>query len=337
MARNDAVFRALAPRIMRDLLRDVPEWGPLDAAAALGNAGCESAGLTKLQEIRPTVRGSRGGWGWFQWTGPRRRAFEAWAKKRGLANDSYDANYGYLLVELRGSEKATVPAVKAAVGLDAKTVAFEQAFERAGVKNYPSRKRWAAIALAAYNARGARPAAAPARPAGPDAGQIRMVQARLRELGYTEVGTADGKIGPFTRAAIRAYRADRSLPAGDGVDDTLILALAKDNERRQVAPERTQATPAEIRAAVPEVRATWCTKMWSRAAAIGAGAMAIGQGVVGHISAAKDTLQPVQDLLGDVPPWAWAVLVGGVASYIWYVARQGEAAGAEAYQTGARR
>ena len=40
-----------------------------DAAAVFGNAGHESAGLEKLQEIRPTVPGSRGGWGWFQWTG----------------------------------------------------------------------------------------------------------------------------------------------------------------------------------------------------------------------------------------------------------------------------
>jgi hypothetical protein len=149
---SDAKFKRLAPRIVRSLLKDIPQWEPDDAFAVLGNAGHESAGFTKLQEIRPVVPGSRGGWGWFQWTGPRRRAFEAWARQKGYAFDSYEANYGFLIHELRGPENHAIRRTKMAEGLDAKVVAFELAFERAGVKHYPARQAWARKARDAYRA-----------------------------------------------------------------------------------------------------------------------------------------------------------------------------------------
>jgi hypothetical protein len=144
-----AMFDRKAPQIMRDLMSDL-SLSVEDAAAILGNAGHESAGLATLQEIKPTVAGSRGGYGWFQWTGPRRRDFEAWAKAKGLSPASDEANYGFLLHELKTTEKAAIPALKAAVGLEAKVKAFEAKFERSGVKHYPSRLAYAKRALAAF-------------------------------------------------------------------------------------------------------------------------------------------------------------------------------------------
>ena len=67
----------------------------------VGNLGYESGGLKTLQEIEPAVPGSRGGYGWAQWTGPRRRAFEAWAAAHVLEPSSDEANYGFLIYELR--------------------------------------------------------------------------------------------------------------------------------------------------------------------------------------------------------------------------------------------
>ncbi len=148
----ESTFRAKAPGIMAQLIRDFAIT-PEDAAAILGNLGHESAGLATLQEIKPTVAGSRGGYGWAQWTGPRRRAYEAYCKRTGKNPASDDANYAYLFVELRGiegSEKAAIGKLTKAVGLDAKVEAFEKAFLRAGVKHYPSRKQWAAIAMDAW-------------------------------------------------------------------------------------------------------------------------------------------------------------------------------------------
>lgn len=145
----ETVFRSKAPWIMMLLRRDFPALDVDDAAAIVGNLGHESGGFTSMQEIRPTVAGSRGGYGWAQWTGPRRRAFEAWCKQEGLSPADDEANYRYLVVELRGPEKKAIGKLAAAKSLADKVKAFELAFERAGAntKHYASRNRWAAIAL----------------------------------------------------------------------------------------------------------------------------------------------------------------------------------------------
>lgn len=164
----EAHFRATAPAYMRKLVADFPSLDLQDAAAIFGNLGHESLGFTKLQEISPTVKGSKGGYGWAQWTGPRRRAFEAWCKKHGKDPAADATNYAYLFLELKGlegTESAAVGKVSAAVGLEAKVQAFELAYLRAGVKHYPSRLKWARIAADAVRAD--EPAPEPPKPATP--------------------------------------------------------------------------------------------------------------------------------------------------------------------------
>lgn len=75
------------------------------AAAAFGNFGHQSAGFTAMQEIKPTVAGSKGGYGWPMWTGPRRRAYEAYCRKHGLDPASDTANYAYIFVELKARRR----------------------------------------------------------------------------------------------------------------------------------------------------------------------------------------------------------------------------------------
>jgi hypothetical protein len=151
------LFTDKAPWIM-NLLRADFDLTVEEAAAILGNIGHESGGFKYFQEIKPVVPGSRGGFGWCQWTGPRRVAFEGYCKRNKLDPFSDKANYGFLLVELRGTEKAAIPALKKAKGLERKVAAFEAKFERAGVVNMPSRMRYANQALAAWKAnQGARP------------------------------------------------------------------------------------------------------------------------------------------------------------------------------------
>jgi|HubBroStandDraft_3_1064219.scaffolds.fasta_scaffold00005_29 hypothetical protein len=70
------------------------------AAGLVGNLGYESGGFEKLQEQQPLVAGSAGGWGYAQWTGPRRNAFMAFAKERGLDPASHEANVEFLNHEL---------------------------------------------------------------------------------------------------------------------------------------------------------------------------------------------------------------------------------------------
>lgn len=147
-----SLFEELAPRIITDLLKEDFGLKMLDAVAIVGNLGHESGGFKFLQEIKPVVKGSRGGYGWAQWTGPRRKSFEKFCKDNNYSVNSYEGNYNYLVWELRNTETKAIPNVKKAKTLSEKVKAFELAFERAGVKHYPSRNEWALKAMYAYEA-----------------------------------------------------------------------------------------------------------------------------------------------------------------------------------------
>jgi|GEM_PF-3533081 len=144
-------FREMAPRIMEGLIRDL-DITVEDAAAILGNLGHESKGFRAMQEDRP-VNGGRGGYGWAQWTGSRRREFESYCKERELNIDSYEANYGFLVHELLGTHKNALTKTKAANGLENKVKAFELEFERADPKHkhYDRREKYANTARDVFN------------------------------------------------------------------------------------------------------------------------------------------------------------------------------------------
>lgn len=142
-------FRAKCPALMTRVIREF-QFSVEDAAAVAGNGGHESLGFTKLQEISPTVKGSRGGYGWFQWTGPRRKQFEKFCADMKMLPSSDAANIEFLVHELKTTERAAIAKTKAGKTLYDKVVGFELGFERAGVKHYDSRFRWAQIAFDAY-------------------------------------------------------------------------------------------------------------------------------------------------------------------------------------------
>ncbi len=59
----------------------------------------------------------------------------------------------------------------------------------------------------------------------PETAQVKRVQQRLRDLGYTEVGAPDGLFGDATREAISAFQRAAGLPATGEVDCATALAL----------------------------------------------------------------------------------------------------------------
>ena len=67
-----------------------------------------------INEIAPLVPGSRGGFGLYQLTGPRRRAYEAFAAERGVPVDDVDAQLDFLMMELQGPEAAAAARIMAA-------------------------------------------------------------------------------------------------------------------------------------------------------------------------------------------------------------------------------
>lgn len=145
------LFRKMAVQIIGDLHKEEQlSLTVEDCAAIVGNLAHECAGFEVMQEIRPVVSGSKGGYGWAQWTGSRRTEFMEWCGRKGVSPDSYEGNYSFLFRELVTTEKRAIPALTSAAGLEGKVRAFEKTFLRAGVKNYPSRMKYARDALQAW-------------------------------------------------------------------------------------------------------------------------------------------------------------------------------------------
>lgn len=67
-----------------------------------------------INEIAPIVPGSRGGFGLYQLTGPRRTAYEQFAAQRGVDPSDVDAQLDWLMYELGGPEKNAAQAIMAA-------------------------------------------------------------------------------------------------------------------------------------------------------------------------------------------------------------------------------
>ena len=182
---------SIGSRIAADLRRDFGLTAN-QAAGVVGNLGHESGGFRHYQEISPTS--GRGGAGWAQWTGPRRTAFENYTRANNLNPQSYEANYGFLKNELTGTHRNALTALKKANTVQDAVYAFEGQFERAGVKNYGSRMRYAnslgGSTISTYSGSGADP-------------NVAAMQQHLNSLGAKL--TVDGLRGPLTRAAEKRF------------------------------------------------------------------------------------------------------------------------------------
>jgi hypothetical protein len=93
----------IAVRLIHDLQRDLGIT-PWQAAGIVGSLSVETGGFTSLEEGEPnnlstyyTPDQAVGGFGYAQWTGPRRREFHDFITHTGLDPFSYEANYGMLM------------------------------------------------------------------------------------------------------------------------------------------------------------------------------------------------------------------------------------------------
>lgn len=102
--------QTIPERMIEDLQEDFG-FEDFQAAGVVGNFARETGNFRYMQELNPVVKGSRGGIGYAQWTGPRRRDYEAWADGRDLM--AYEVNYGFLVEELNGRYSRTVTRVLA--------------------------------------------------------------------------------------------------------------------------------------------------------------------------------------------------------------------------------
>lgn len=135
----EAKVAAYAPRLAKDTGISVQA-----AAGILGQLGHESEGLNPtINERNPIVKGSRGGVGWAQWTGPRRRQFEQFVGD-GPMDD--EANYNFLLAELKGPEGRVLEEIRRVNDPLRAGRIFTDRFLRPGIPGYASRDKWASRA-----------------------------------------------------------------------------------------------------------------------------------------------------------------------------------------------
>lgn len=88
---------------------------PLHIAQGFVTNFKDESGLNPgINEIAPLVPGSRGGYGLYQLTGPRRRQYEAWAGANGFDLADPEAQLDFMMLELNTTEKGAWEKIQAA-------------------------------------------------------------------------------------------------------------------------------------------------------------------------------------------------------------------------------
>lgn len=111
-------------------------------AAALGFAGnfvAESNLDPGINEIKPLVPGSRGGFGLAQWTGPRRKQLEAFAGTRGKPVSDPEVQMDFLAWELQNTEKKAAQSIFSATDPTEAARLISEWFLRPGIPNMNKR------------------------------------------------------------------------------------------------------------------------------------------------------------------------------------------------------
>jgi hypothetical protein len=114
------------------------------AQGMVANMIAESGLNPDINEIAPLVPGSRGGYGLNQWTGPRRRQFEAFAADRGVPASDLNTQLDFTLWELQNTERRAWDKLQ---GVDDPVTAariYSESFLRPGIPNMDKRLREAA-------------------------------------------------------------------------------------------------------------------------------------------------------------------------------------------------
>lgn len=138
------------------------------AAGPVGNFMREAAGtVTEAKKLPPDVNqgevsgappnGSDLGYGWAQWSGPRKTAFVTFMRSKGYVTDRGNAtdaaDFAYLKKELDSPGYAsTITELKKQSTPEDAAVSFEATFERAGVPALEDRKKFAREAYDDYKA-----------------------------------------------------------------------------------------------------------------------------------------------------------------------------------------
>lgn len=228
MAYNSQWGNAIASDLQRDLGLTKEQ-----ALGVVGGLAAESGGFTTFNET--LANGKPGpGIGMAQWTDkPRKDGFLEYAKNNGGVY-SYEANYGYLVKELKSTEANALRKLKEQDTVAGAEAAFSRFYERPGTLNPKTRT---ANQIAAEKARRAQIAAVAesnyayvppgniptdvadtggAVRAYTSSGEgVQRLQSELKRMGF-DPGEVDGVMGSRTKSAIKEFQKANGLTA-DGI------------------------------------------------------------------------------------------------------------------------
>lgn len=180
---------------------------PFQAGGIVGNLGYESAGFSILQEQHPIS--GRGGWGWEQATGSRRRAMEAWAAAHNFSLSADEANYGFILFELQGAYASVVSRLRQTATIEEAVMIFGIYDEApygttpTHLPGYAERLAWGKRAMIGASA------PPPPIPQVDIRSLIIMLQQALNDQTAANLAV-DGNFGPRSYAALQNWQRQRN-------------------------------------------------------------------------------------------------------------------------------
>lgn len=149
---------------------------------------------------------------------------------------------------------------------------------------------------------------------------VEVVQRKLEQLGYHEVGGMDGRLEGKTAAAIAAFKHDRGLTGPAVIDDELIHELDRNimaGWTRPISPSRASITAQQIAPNTPAVRQSlrqWAVAKWTALATL---ASSLFTGISDRFDSVSGYIRPVRSFFGDVPGWLWLFVIAAIAAAVW--------------------
>lgn len=114
------------------------------AKGFVANFMAESGLNPGINEAAPVVPGSRGGYGLYQLTGPRRKQYESWASNQGRDIADPEAQMDFMMLELGTTESGAWDKIKTASDPVEAAKLVSEAFLRPGTPHLDKRMKFAA-------------------------------------------------------------------------------------------------------------------------------------------------------------------------------------------------
>lgn len=171
--------------------------------------------------------------------------------------------------------------------------------------------------------------------------QVKWVQVRLLELGYTDGGPADGILSLKTEGTILDFRNRNGLPLLPSIDQGLIMALVT-GPSIELPRSQVEAQTPEIAERVVAVKETWYARFWAKVLAVPSLSIALLMGILDNFGEAVALLAPVrtflQEGLSTVSPMTLTAVMGlsagVIAVILWRKAANTESALVTGYRDG---